>query len=92
MPADPDAVTGRKEGSAHITTEEDLGLPVINVEVCRGVEIVRRDQFQPVAADDKLAALIRNADQFGVEGAIVADEALPQAGNVPLKFVVARVP
>ena len=92
VPADPDAVTGRQESRSHITAEVNLRLRVIDMEVRGGVQIVRRDQFEIVTADNHDAALIRGADQFGVQRSVVPDEAFPQAGYVPLHLLVARVP
>src|SRR4051794_6793574 len=82
--AEPDAVTRRQEGRSYIATEEDLRLRVINMEVCRGVQIVRRDEFQLVAADNHLPAFIWNTEQLCIERSVVPDEAFPQAGYVPL--------
>src|SRR5450432_4301982 len=92
VPADPDTVTAWQEGRSYIATEEDPRLRVIDMEICGGVQIVRRDEFQLVAADNHVSALIWNTDQLCIQRSVVADEAFPQAGYVPLHFVVARVP
>src|SRR5574343_358402 len=75
-------------GSTDIAAEQDFGLPVVKMEIARGVQVVSRNGPQRQAVEGNVHSLVGDRDESIGIAAEMRNETCPQPTDVAAHFGV----